>query len=185
LGEKDIVPLILYLDGEVIAKWNTEHHPHMEYEVVTLEEGKPYELKIEYRQWEVEYPTMKLLWDAPGDDMLADAMKIARESEVIILCMGLSPYLEGEEMKVKVDGFAGGDRVEIKLPDAQLNLMKEIMKLNKPTVLVLLNGSAIAINWENDNISLPSSRHGIPDKPVVLPLPIFCLVITTHPDVCR
>lgn len=142
----------LYLDGEVIAKWNTEHHPHMEYEVLTLEAGQLYELKIEYRQWEVEYPTMKLLWDAPGDDMLADAMKIARESEVIILCMGLSPYLEGEEMKVKVDGFDGGDRVEIKLPDAQLNLMKEIMNLNKPTVLVLLNGSAIAINWENENI---------------------------------
>nr|HPR61235.1 glycoside hydrolase family 3 C-terminal domain-containing protein [Prolixibacteraceae bacterium] len=50
------------------------------------------------------------------------------------------------------DGFAGGDRVDIDLPDAQLELMKAIMKLNKPTALVLLNGSALAINWEAENI---------------------------------
>jgi beta-glucosidase len=66
--------------------------------------------------------------------------------------MGLSPLLEGEEMKVKVDGFAGGDRVDIKLPASQTNLMKKISTLGKPMVLVLLNGSALAINWENENI---------------------------------
>jgi beta-glucosidase len=142
----------LYLDGEVIASWDTEHHPHMEYETMQLQAGKPYEIMIEYRQHGTEFPLMKLLWDAPGKDMMADALRIARESDVVILCMGLSPYLEGEEMKVKVDGFAGGDRVEIKLPDAQVNLMKEVMRLNKPTVLVLLNGSAVAINWEAENI---------------------------------
>jgi beta-glucosidase len=66
--------------------------------------------------------------------------------------MGLSPSLEGEEMKVKVAGFDHGDRLDIKLPTVQTDLMKEIMKLGKPTVLVLLNGSAVAFNWEAENI---------------------------------
>jgi len=142
----------LYLEGEEIARWDTEHHPHMEYETMDLEAGKPYEIMIEYRQHGTEYPMLKLFWDAPGDNMMAEALEIAAESDVVLLFMGLSPYLEGEEMKVKVEGFAGGDRVEIALPDAQTELMKEIMKLNKPTVLVLLNGSALAINWEKENI---------------------------------
>ncbi|WP_418262072.1 glycoside hydrolase family 3 C-terminal domain-containing protein [Flavobacterium faecale] len=79
-------------------------------------------------------------------------MAIAKESDVVVLCMGLSPMLEGEEMKVHVPGFSGGDRLDIKLPDAQTRLMKKIKELGKPMVLVMLNGSALAINWENQNI---------------------------------
>ncbi len=142
----------LFLDGEPIVKWNSEYHPHLEYESVILEAGKPYEIMLEYRQYGTEYPMMKLMWDVPGDDMLAEALDIARRADVVLLFMGLSPYLEGEEMKVKVDGFAGGDRVEIALPKAQVDMMKEVIKLKKPTVLVLLNGSAVAINWETQNI---------------------------------
>jgi beta-glucosidase len=140
------------LDDQLISQWEAVHHPHMEYESVQLEAGKPYKILVEYSQWETEYPTMKLLWDVPGRNLKADALKLASESDVVILCMGLSPYLEGEEMKVKVNGFAGGDRVSINLPDVQTELIKEIMKLNKPTVLVLLNGSALAINWEAENV---------------------------------
>jgi beta-glucosidase len=66
--------------------------------------------------------------------------------------MGLSPSLEGEEMNVNIDGFYKGDRTDIKLPQVQTELMQEIVKLGKPTVLVLLNGSALAVNWENENI---------------------------------
>ena len=142
----------IYLEGQLLGEWDAVHHPHLEYESVHLEAGKPYSLVVEYRQWEVEYPTIKLLWDIPGRDLKKEAIRLAKESDVIVLCMGLSPYLEGEEMKVKVDGFAGGDRVHIGLPDVQTELMKEIVKLKKPTVLVLLNGSALAINWEADNI---------------------------------
>jgi beta-glucosidase len=66
--------------------------------------------------------------------------------------MGITPRLEGEEMRVNVDGFRGGDRVRIDLPDVQQQLIKEIYAMGKPVILVLLNGSAIAINWENENI---------------------------------
>lgn len=142
----------LYLDDVLMGRWNTEHHPHLEYSNIYLEAGKPYKILLEYRHWDVEHPTIKLVWDVPGQDRKGEALKIANEADAIILCMGLSPYLEGEEMKVEVEGFAGGDRVEIGLPAVQTALMKEIMKLDKPTVLVLLNGSALAINWESENI---------------------------------
>jgi beta-glucosidase len=66
--------------------------------------------------------------------------------------MGISPRLEGEEMEVKIEGFQGGDRTTLELPKIQEDLIKEINALGKPVVLVLLNGSALAINWEDKNI---------------------------------
>jgi len=95
---------------------------------------------------------MRLLWSKPKPNLKQEALDLAKSSDVVILCMGLSPLLEGEEMKVKVEGFSGGDRLDIKLPATQTDLIKEIYKLGKPVVLVLLNGSAIAFNWEKENI---------------------------------
>ncbi|MEJ0033901.1 MAG: glycoside hydrolase family 3 C-terminal domain-containing protein [Bacteroidota bacterium] len=66
--------------------------------------------------------------------------------------MGLSARLEGEEMDVAIEGFHGGDRTAIDLPKVQQDLIKKIQTLGKPVVLVLLNGSALAINWESKNI---------------------------------
>lgn len=85
-------------------------------------------------------------------ELKAEAMEVARRANIIIMCMGITPRLEGEEMKVNVDGFRGGDRTRIDLPDVQQELIKEIHALGKPVVLVLLNGSAIAISWEKENI---------------------------------
>jgi beta-glucosidase len=88
----------------------------------------------------------------PPEELKAEAIEVAKKSNVVIMCMGITPRLEGEEMRVTVDGFKGGDRVRIDLPDVQQELVKEIHSLGKPMILVLLNGSALAINWEKDNI---------------------------------
>jgi beta-glucosidase len=66
--------------------------------------------------------------------------------------MGLSPAVEGEEMPVDVAGFAGGDRNDIGMPRPQEELLKQIHALGKPVVLVLLNGSALAVNWAAERI---------------------------------
>jgi beta-glucosidase len=68
------------------------------------------------------------------------------------MVLGLSPRLEGEEMKVNVKGFSGGDRLTLDLPETQTKFIKKIYALGKPVVLVLLNGSAVSINWEKENI---------------------------------
>ncbi|MGA1978859.1 MAG: glycoside hydrolase family 3 C-terminal domain-containing protein [Bacteroidales bacterium] len=86
------------------------------------------------------------------EELKAEAMDVAGKADVIIMCMGITPRLEGEEMRVNIDGFRGGDRTRIDLPDVQENLIKEIYALGKPVILVLLNGSALAVDWEKDNL---------------------------------
>lgn len=86
------------------------------------------------------------------EELKAEAVDVAKKADVIIMCMGITPRLEGEEMRVNIDGFKGGDRTRIDLPDVQQDLIKTIQGLGKPVILVLLNGSALAVNWEKDNI---------------------------------
>lgn len=142
----------LILEGKVLNFGQSEHHSKKGYEMVKLEKGKPYEFELEYVQNNTEYPHVQMLWDIQERDMKKEALDLAKNSDLVVLCMGLSPSLEGEEMNVNIDGFYKGDRTDIKLPQVQTELMQEIVKLGKPTVLVLLNGSALAINWENENI---------------------------------
>ena len=152
LGAEGFSGFNLYIDDKLVTKWNDIHSPHKEYELMNLQAGKKYKIRIEYLQKNTEYAIMRLLWSKPKPNLKQEAIELAKSSDVVILCMGLSPLLEGEEMKVKVEGFSGGDRLDIKLPATQTDLIKEIYKLGKPVVLVLLNGSAIAFNWENENI---------------------------------
>jgi len=152
IGAEAYPKLNLMVEGLDTGEWNSEHHPGKQYDFVNLEAGKAYRVKLEYVQEKTEYPNIRLLWEQPGKKLKDEALKLASGADLVVLCMGLSPMLEGEEMKVKVKGFAGGDRVDIKLPEIQTELIKEIQKLGKPTVLVLLNGSALAFNWEAQNI---------------------------------
>jgi beta-glucosidase len=152
LGGEAFSGMKLYLDDKLIMEREDVHEPKKNYEYIPLIAKKAYKIRIEYKQNNTEHAMMRFLWEAPNDNLEKEAIDLAKKSDVVILCMGLSPLLEGEEMKVKVDGFSGGDRVDVKLPITQTNLMKKLKALGKPMVLVMLNGSAIGINWENDNI---------------------------------
>lgn len=152
IGAEAATAFALFVDDIEIARWSSPHHPHKEYELLHLEAGRKYNVRMEYVQNHSENAMARLLWEVPNPRMKEEAIQLARESDIVVFCMGLSPLLEGEEMKVKVEGFDGGDRLDIKLPAVQTELMKEICALRKPTVLVLLNGSAVAFNWEADNI---------------------------------
>ncbi|WP_113652769.1 glycoside hydrolase family 3 C-terminal domain-containing protein [Pedobacter namyangjuensis] len=93
--------------------------------------------------------------DTPGYDKKSDydeAIKTAKQAELIVFIGGISPRLEGEDLKVKVPGFLGGDKTNLDLPIVQTELLKELKKLGKPIVLVLLNGSALSINWEEKEL---------------------------------
>ena len=152
LGGEAFSSMKLFLDDELLMERNDVHHPKKIYEYVTLKEGKKYDIRFECTQNKTEHSIMRLLWEAPKDNLEQEAIALAKEADAVVLCMGISPLLEGEEMKVKVDGFSGGDRVHTKLPKTQSDLIKKIAALGKPTILVLLNGSALSINWEQENI---------------------------------
>jgi beta-glucosidase len=75
-----------------------------------------------------------------------------KDADAIVFVGGISPQLEGEEMRVDYPGFNGGDRTTILLPAVQTDLMKALKATGKPVVFVMMTGSAIAIPWENENI---------------------------------
>jgi beta-glucosidase len=87
-----------------------------------------------------------------ADSLEAEAVRIAQSADAVVLFLGLTARLEGEEMPVQIDGFKGGDRTTIDLPAVQQHLLERVMALGKPTVLVLLNGSALAVNWAQDHV---------------------------------
>lgn len=142
----------IYLDDKLLLEREHIHRPKKIYEYVTLQAGKNYKIRFEGRHEDSTHSIMRLLWEAPKNNLEQEALNIAKNADAIIFYGGISPLLEGEEMKVKVDGFSGGDRVHTRLPASQTALLKKLTKLGKPIVLVLLNGSALSINWEDNNI---------------------------------
>jgi beta-glucosidase len=83
--------------------------------------------------------------------LIQQAVEAARQSDVVVAFVGLNTNLEGEEMKVDLPGFSGGDRTSLALPAAQQHLLEAISTAGKPLIVVLLNGSALAVNWAKQN----------------------------------
>ena len=75
------------------------------------------------------------------------AVDAARKSDIVVAFVGLSPDLEGEEMPVHIKGFDGGDRTSIELPAVQKKMLEAVAATGKPLVVVLMNGSALAVDW--------------------------------------
>jgi len=88
-----------------------------------------------------------LSWKPPVALLRQEAAKIAEQADVVVAFVGLSPELEGEEMPIHVPGFSGGDRTDIGLPQIQQDLLEALAATGKPLVIVLMNGSALAVNW--------------------------------------
>jgi len=149
IGSWGMPSLEIWLEGEKILQHNSEHHAFHSEKQVELEAGMKYKFVYEYKNYFGDGDA-KLLWAMPNPDMTKQAVETAQKADVVVVVLGLSQRLEGEEMPVKVDGFEGGDRTHLNLPKPQSELVKALKTTGKPVVLVLLNGSAIAVNWENE-----------------------------------
>lgn len=121
-------------------------------EEIYLEKGKSYSVFIQY--FHKGYPAkLKLLWASKNKTSFEKAVELAKKSEVVVFVGGISPRLEGEQKRVDHDGFDGGDKTNIELPEVQKDLLKALHATGTPVVLVLLNGSALAVNWEDKNLA--------------------------------
>ena len=143
----------LYLDGKLLVessgKTTGERGAVIE-APVTFSDAQPHPIRLEYFHT-TGTAGINLTWQAPAAVLRDQAVEAARESDVTIAFVGLSPELEGEEMPVKLAGFSGGDRTSIDLPAAQEELLKALATTGKPLVVVLQNGSALAVNWAQQN----------------------------------
>jgi beta-glucosidase len=141
----------LYFDGKQIARFNGIHEKAYASGTVQMEAGKLYPIRLDYHEYEND-ANIQLVWSRPVEHLEEDALAVAKKADTVVLFLGLSPRLEGEEMRVPVEGFSGGDRVSLDIPRVQQELLEKVVALGKPTVLVLMNGSAVAINWAREHV---------------------------------
>jgi beta-glucosidase len=137
-------------DKPVVEEWGVGDAPSILSGTIDLEGGKTYSIRVEAWQ-RGQRGEQWLVWSRPSDTG-ARAVEAAQKADLVVFVGGLSARIEGEEMKVEADGFAGGDRTKIGLPAPQEELLKQVHATGKPTVLVLMNGSALAVNWADQNI---------------------------------
>jgi beta-glucosidase len=141
----------LSIDGStLIDNWA---NPANERRLATtdLQAGHAYAIKIEYFQ-SAGRPNINFQWQEPGDDGTKAAVDLARKSDVVIFAGGIAPTLEGEEMRVSVDGFLGGDRTSIDLPKVQERLLEAVSAAGKPVILALTGGGALGVNWAAEHV---------------------------------
>ena len=124
---------------------------------IALEKGRKYSIMANLRIESSPYtntiePTATLTWAETTRDYHKEALDAAAKADVVIFCGGISAELEGEEMPLVIDGFSHGDRTHINLPKIQEELLKDLHKTGKPVVYVNFSGSAVAMNWEDQNL---------------------------------
>ncbi|MGA7525425.1 MAG: glycoside hydrolase family 3 C-terminal domain-containing protein [Acidobacteriaceae bacterium] len=139
----------LYLDGKLILESGKAMSGERgaAYDApVHFDNTEPHAIRLEYLHG-TGSAGIDLSWIAPADALRDQAVAAAKQSDVIVACVGLSPNLEGEEMPVHLEGFNGGDRTSISLPAAQQDLLHALVATGKPLIVVLQNGSALAVDW--------------------------------------
>ena len=98
-------------------------------------------------------------------DRFAEAIIAAEQADVVVMCLGLDAFLEGEEGDAGNE-YASGDKIDLRLPGLQQELLEKITAVGKPVVLVLLAGSAMDLSWAQDNVDAivdawyPGARGG-------------------------
>ena len=137
----------LSIDGkEIIDSWRG-HAVRTDSATVYLEAGRDYDLKAEYYD-NRDYAVNRLKWRVPKVErstrlgLYGDAGAAVAESDLVVAVMGINKSIERE----------GQDRTSIELPADQQEFLKEIYQVNPNIVLVLVAGSSLAVNWEDDNL---------------------------------
>ena len=117
---------------------------------VHLEKGHKVALSISYGSTNGKQRA-ELIWDKVNNAPSPEAIAAAKNADAVIAVVGITSQLEGEEMPVSEPGFLGGDRTSIDLPQPEEELVEAVAATGKPLAVVLLNGSALAVNWINEH----------------------------------
>jgi len=138
----------MWLDGKMIVDDAILHDPNPQTVRMQLNRGQRYAVKIEMLRG--GFGT-KLVWLPVSADPLFEAATAAGKADAVVAVVGITSKLEGEEMKVEAPGFKGGDRTSLNLPEEEDALLGALKSTGKPLVVVLMNGSALSVNWANDH----------------------------------
>lgn len=93
------------------------------------------------------YKKVESSWLSWGAQQYAEeAISVCRNSDVVVMCMGLTSAIEGEEMDDYNGYSSGGDKLTLEFPESQKILYEEIKKLGKPIVFVNVSGSCLNLS---------------------------------------
>ncbi len=137
------------VNGEEVLDQTNIKNPENLY-TLQVEAGKSYNIDLQFTQIkDGAYFNFDLVEEAPLD--LNATLARLKDADVIVFAGGISPLLEGEEMKVSAPGFRGGDRTDIELPAVQRNVLAALKKAGKKVVFVNFSGSAMALTPETES----------------------------------
>ena len=135
---------VLVEDKVVAEGWGNNTHLGQ----IHLEKAHPVKLDVSYGRFDEGKHEAQLIWAEVNNVPDPAAVTAAKNADVIVAVVGITSRLEGEEMPVDQPGFSGGDRTTLDLPKAEEDLVQAVAATGKPLVIVLMNGSALSVNWE-------------------------------------
>ena len=141
----------VWIDGKQVSSGTSrsknEHDNPAEFKV-HFGDTKAHEFRMEYSHESPLFGAgVSFDWQPPVDTLRQQAVETAKQADAVVAFVGISPRLEGEEMPIHIPGFSGGDRTSIDLPDVQVKMLQAVAATGKPLIVVLMNGSALAVNW--------------------------------------
>ncbi len=140
----------LYLDGKLLVDTTAPGFPPRPHVAdVPVEKGRRYALRVETIPR--FFGSARLVWLPPDPTVLERAVAAARAADVVVAVVGITSDLEGEESGVDQPGFKGGDRTSLDLPAPEQELLEAVASTGKPLVMVLMSGSALAVNWAQEH----------------------------------
>jgi len=139
----------MYLDGKMVIDGSDSEWPQRKTITLTLKKGEKHAIKVD-EAWPMGL-FHTLTWRQQIPDALQRAVAAAKKADVTIAVVGITSDLEGEEMKVDLPGFKGGDRTSLELPQEEEDLIKAVHATKKPLVVTLMSGSALSVNWAAEN----------------------------------
>ncbi len=145
LGIKANAFVRLSVDDKLVAQgWGEQTHMGQ----VHLEKGRSSKLEVSYSRFGEGKPEAQLIWAPVNNAPDPAAVAAAKKADVVVAVVGITSRLEGEEMPVDQPGFSGGDRTNLEMPTPEEDLVQAVAATGKPLVVVLMNGSALGVNWE-------------------------------------
>ena len=179
LGLKGSIGNLIF-DGQPLAQMRSFPAGLGEMKTVRLEKGRRYPIKVVSRS--IGTIDVRLVWKRISETPEADMRAAAAKADVIVAVVGLTADLEGEEMKVDIPGFAGGDRTSLDLPADQQALLEAAKATGKPLVVVAMNGGPFNLSWAKQNAW---SRPGIRARPAARRWPTCSRAGSIRPGGCR
>lgn len=148
----------LLLDGQTLAENKSDPgEVRVGSNRMRLEAGRVYHIAIEYNQRGGE-GKIALGWAPPGTP--EESIDAAKSADQIVVALGVTPAIEGEEMPVSIEGFSHGDRTSVDLPQVQRELLDRVLAFGKPVTLVLTGGGAISFDPAKPNAALMLWYYG-------------------------